>query len=215
VRLTLAGMRLHDEEPEAGPFEPVTAAELAALLPSGRALVVVDGRSGGGKTTVADRLGHPVVHTDDVAWQHHPTDWADILLDHVVAPWRRGEPVSYRPPAWDRLDRPGAIEVPVCDVLVVEGVGAARAAVAAQADLVVWVQSDRDVARRRGIARDVEYGRTPEEAVEFWEGWMRSEEPFLAAEQPWTRAHLVVNGTPPIDGAADGRVWVARGSASL
>jgi uridine kinase len=150
------------------------------------------------------------VHTDDVAWQHHPTDWDDLLLENVVAPWRRGAPVSYRPPAWDRLDRPEAIEVPVCDVLVVEGVGAARAAVAAHADLVVWVQSDRDEARRRGIERDIEYGRTPDEAVEFWDGWMRSEEPFLAAEQPWARAHVVALGTPP-DG--DGRAWVATGPA--
>lgn len=204
-------MRLHEEEREAGPFAPVTDADLAGLLPTGRALVLVDGRSGSGKSTFAARLGHPVVHTDDVAWHHDFLDWADLLLDGIVAPWRRGEAVSYRPPGWVRQDRAGAIEVPATDVLVVEGVGAARAAIAPHADVVVWVQSDLDEARRRGLERDVAHGRTPDEAVAFWDEWMRAEDPFQAAEQPWTRAHLVVDGTPP---DADGRVWVAEGPAA-
>ena len=82
-------------------------------------------------------------------------------------------------------------------VLIVEGVGVGRSGLAAGAELVVWVQSDRAEAHRRGIARDVELGRTPEDAEAFWEEWMRPEEPFLANDQPWTRASLVINGTPP------------------
>ena len=208
-------MRLHEEEPDAGSFEPLTDDELRArvrsLLPQDRGLVVVDGRSGSGKTTLAARLGHPVVHVDDVSWNHHPTDWVDLLLGGVVAPWRRGTATTYRPPGWETHGRPGAVEVPDSEVLVVEGVGAGRAALAAVADLVVWVQSDRDEARRRGIARDVELGRTPDEAVDFWDGWMRAEEPFLSAERPWTRAHLVVCGTAPDD---EGRARVADGPAA-
>lgn len=39
---------------------------------------------------------------------------------------------------------------------------------------------------------------------------MVEEEPFLAADRPWTRADLVVNSTP--GGPPDPRVsWVARG----
>jgi hypothetical protein len=216
-----AGPRL-DVEPDAGPWRPVADDELVGLvrdrLPDGRALVLVDGRSGSGKSTFASRLagmlGAAVVRTDDVAWHLHPTDWAAALAEGVLAPWRRGEAVSYRPPGWVAKGRPGSVEVPACEVLVVEGVGAGRASLAATADLVVWVQSDRDEARRRGLARDVELGRTRAEAEAFWDDWMRSEEPFLAEEQPWTRAHLVVTGTPPVDGADDGRTWVADGPAT-
>lgn len=57
-------------------------------------------------------------------------------------------------------------------------------------------------------------GRTPHEAVDFRDGWMLDEEPFLAAERPWTRAHLVVHDTPPVDDPGDGRVWVAAGPAA-
>lgn len=211
-------MRLHPEEPEASSWEPLEDVELTArlreLLPAGQpALVLVDGRSGGGKSTVAERLSRlldgALVHSDDIAWHHDPVDWADVLVDGVIAPWRRGEPVSFRPPGWVAQGRPGAVEVPPRPVLVVEGVGAGRSGLAALASLVVWVQSDRDEARRRGIARDVELGRTLGEAEAFWDDWMRAEEPFLAEDRPWGRAALVVNGTPSADLRA-GTV-VARG----
>ena len=92
--------------------------------------------------------------------------------------------------------------------LVVEGVGAGRAGLAAYGDLVVWVQSDRAEARRRGLARDIEQGRQRPDADRVWDDWIVEEEPFLAADRPWTRAGPVVNSTP--DDAPDPRVtWVA------
>ena len=57
-------------------------------------------------------------------------------------------------------------------------------------------------ARRRGIARDSRKGRTPEEAEQFWDEWMSAEMPFLDCEQPWRRAHLVVDGTADCGQAA-------------
>ena len=199
-------MHLHPEEPEARSWEPLDDVDLAicvrALLPEqNHALVLVDGRSGSGKSTFAERLARllagAVVHSDDIAWRHDPIHWVDVLVDGVIAPWRRGEAVCFRPPGWVVQGRPGAVEVPPRPVLIVEGVGAGRSELAARADLVVWVQSDRDEARRRGLRRDVELGRTPQEAEAFWDAWMRAEEPFLADDRPWSRASLVVNGTPP------------------
>ena len=165
-----------------------------------RRLILVDGRSAGGKTTLAESLaallGGTVVHTDDVAWHLHPTEWDDELVRGVIAPWRASKCVRFRPPGWIAKGRPGAVEVPAsAEVLIVEGVGAGRESLAEQADLVIWVQSDRAEARRRGIVRDIELGREPAEAERFWDEWMQSEEPFLATDRPWTRAHLVVNGT--------------------
>src|SRR5689334_10952470 len=93
-------------------------------------ILAVDGRSSGGKTTLAGRLaaavpGAVVVHTDDVAWWHAAFDWVDLLVDGVLMPLRRGEAVSYRPPKWNERGRAGAIEVPAgASLVVVEGVGA-------------------------------------------------------------------------------------------
>ena len=205
-------MHLHPEEPEARSWELLDDVELAvrvrALLPTEKhALVLVDGRSGSGKSTFAERLARlldgAVVHSDDIAWHHDPIHWVDVLVDNVIAPWRRGEAVGFRPPGWVVQGRPGRVDVPPRPVLIVEGVGAGRSELAARAELVVWVQSDRDEARRRGLRRDVELGRTPKEAEAFWDEWMRAEEPFLAADRPWSRASLIVNGTPPAAMQAD------------
>lgn len=196
-------MRLHPEEAEAGPWHPVDddalAALLGRLLPDGRGVLLVDGRSGSGKTTFAERAaaltGGAVVHTDDLAWHHDAVAWDDLARDHVIGPWRRGEPVDHRPPGWVARGRHGSVTVPDgVRVLVLEGVGAGRASLATHADAVVWVQSDRDEARERGLRRDVELGRTREEAERFWDEWMTAEEPFLAGDRPWDRAALVVTG---------------------
>lgn len=194
-------MDLHPEEPSYAPFHAVSDAVLLEVVGRPR-LVLVDGRSGGGKTTfattLAERLGAQVVHTDDVAWNHAMLDWDELLVAGVLTPWLAGERVDFRPPAWERHDRDGSIVVEPGGSLVVEGVGAGRASLAPYADLVVWVQSDRALARTRGIERDASYGtRTYDEAVAFWDRWMREEEPHLAADQPWERAGLVALGTPP------------------
>lgn len=199
-------MELHPEEPAAVGWAHVTDDELRervlALLPPGQAVVLVDGRSAGGKTTFAARLagllGAGVVHIDDFSWYVDPTGWEELVVQHALEPWRRGDGIDYRPPVWQERGRLGAIVVPAGRVLVVEGVGAGRAALAAHADAVVWVQSDRVEARRRGLLRDAELGRPEQECEPFWDEWMRSEEPLLAAEKPWERADLVVCGTPEL-----------------
>jgi len=214
-------MHLHSEEPQVSVWEALDNVELTArvrgfFLVEKPALVLVDGRSGGGKSTFAERLSQlldgALVHSDDIAWNHDPIHWADLLVDGVIAPWRRGDAIHFRPPGWVAQDRPGAVELRPNPVLIVEGVGAGRSGLAAGAELVVWVQSDLAEAHRRGIARDVELGRTPEEAEAFWDEWMRAEEPFFATDQPWTRASLVVNGTPPTTMPA--QTFVAPGPLS-
>ncbi len=176
----------------------------AAGDPQGRPRVVaVDGRGASGKSTLAQRLttalpASVVISTDDVAWHHSFFDWAELLAGGVLEPARRGDAVSYRPPAWRDRGRAGAIAVPVgCELLIVEGVGAGRRELTTLLDAVVWVQSDFEVAERRGIARDVAAGINgdQEQAVAFWHEWMAQELDFLAQQRPWERACAVVAGT--------------------
>lgn len=197
-------------EPEGGPWrrEPVT--ELVRLLfeaipePTSRPRVVaVDGRSGGGKSTLAEQLhravpSSTVVHTDDIAWHHSFFDWSQLLEDGVLRPVRRGEAVHYRPPGWGAHGRPGSVDVPTgLELLVVEGVGAGRRELTHLLDAVVWVQSDLVEAERRAIERDVATGAKPDRpaAVAFWDEWMAQEVPFVDGQRPWERAAVIVAGT--------------------
>jgi len=186
-------VELPDGEPPFGPWHEVPATELPGLLGNPRVLAV-DGRSGSGKSTLVGRLvaavpGAAAVHTDDIAWHHDFFDWADLLAGGVLRPWRSGADVAYVPPGWAARGRAGAIEVPAAaSLLVVEGVGAARRALAPLLDAAVWVQTDRRVGLYRGIARDGEAHRA------FWDEWEARERPFLAEDRPWERADLVVSG---------------------
>jgi len=202
---------LAPEEPEAGPWRAERLTVIAATLMhpgyGGSAdhppiVLAVDGRSSGGKTTLAARLqdavpGSAVVHTDDIAWWHSRFGWADLLIDGILIPARAGRPVSYRPPQWDERQRPGAIEVPAdCPLLIIEGVGAARRESAHLTDAAIWVQADEPETERRNLARVGQPGGSP--TVQHMRDWMAEEIPFLASQRPWEHASLFACGTPQI-----------------
>ena len=204
-------MQLAREEPEAGPWRAERLAvvvEGLAQLGAGRRtgergmVLAVDGRSSSGKTTLAARVqaavaGSVVVHTDDIAWWHSRFGWAGLLMEGILIPVRQGQPVSFQPPGWAEHGRAGSIDVPAsCPLLIVEGVGAGRREAAHLVDALIWVQSDREEAGRRSLARVGRPGgpRTVQDLRE----WMAEEEPFLAGQRPWERADLVAAGTPQI-----------------
>jgi hypothetical protein len=196
-------VELLDGEPRFGPWRIRRIDDVLRGVVARQAdpvLLAVDGRSGSGKTTAARRIadrvpGGSVVHTDDIAWYHAMFDWSALIADGVLAPVRRGDAVTFRPPEWDARDRPGAVTVPAgCPLVVVEGVGIGRRGLAPFFDGLVWVQTDRALARERGLARD---GGGPAE-VAFWDEWEAAERPFLAAERPWERADTIVDGAPTL-----------------
>ena len=199
------------EEPAAGPWhaELVTAVA-ATMVRLGRergadrrpVVLAIDGRSSGGKTTLAGRLqgvvaGSAIVHTDDIAWCYSRFGCAGLLISGVLLPVRSGGPVSYRPPLWDERKRQGAIEVPAgCPVLIIEGVGAARRECTHLINAVIWVQSDERETERRNLARVGQPDGLPTEQDQ--REWMAEEIPFQAGQRPWERADLIICGTPQI-----------------
>ncbi len=212
-------MRLHPEEPAAGPWRVERIADVVQAFAdrahryAGRPLVVaIDGRSSSGKTTLAGRVANiipaaAVVHTDDIAWWHSRFGWADLAV-RVLETVHTGEAVSFRPPAWIERGREGAIVVPAhIQLLVVEGVGASREELAHLTDARIWVQSDRQATKQRDEAR-VATGETTREGVT---GWLAEELAFVAARRPWEHADLIVAGTPKLAHDPQIEVVVADG----
>ena len=143
-----------------------------------RLVVLVDGRSGTGKTTLgnalAAELDATIVHLDDVypGWDGLQAA-ADTVVRDVL-----GVPAGYR--RWDWATSTPADWVPVDPAapLVIEGCGALSRASAPLATFRVWLTADDRERRRRALDRD---GET---FARQWERWARQEETFIAAEAP-------------------------------
>ena len=194
-------MRLHAGEPETTGWQETSPAEVVEWLfeasagVAGRPRVIaIDGRGGAGKTTLAARLceavpGSAVVHTDDVAWHHAYFDWGGLLIENVLRPLHRGEAVGYRPEAWRARGRPGAITVPAdASVVWVEGTGVVRTELAPWLDASMWIQGDLGEQERLLAARDGDSAEQRRHVAD----WLREEVPFLAREEPWAHATVVV-----------------------
>ena len=211
-------MRLHPGEIEAVGWRVVTLLDAIQQLRdvspqvTGRPRVIaIDGRGGAGKTTLAERLqkARPrsaIVHTDDVAWNHAYFDWSAVLADNILRPLHQGEAVDFRPKAWIAHDRPGSITLPAgADFIWIEGTGIIREELAAWLDASVYIQGDLDEQERRLVARD---GDSPEQ-IKHVASWLQEELPFMAREQPWARATMIVAGPAHIAHDPDTEVVVS------
>ena len=196
-------MNLFDGEPEITTWRRESvgkfASELKQLNHTTPLVIAIDSRSGGGKTTLARHLAQSlpatVVSTDNFAWWHSYFDWAEMLIANALEPLRAGRSIDYRPEAWIERDRPGSIKAEPADFIVVEGVGAAQAAMRGAIDVIIWVQADAAIARERGLARDLAERSDPQEAMRFWDEWMQHENPFQATQRTWEVADYIVLGT--------------------
>ncbi|GAB3859738.1 4-amino-4-deoxychorismate synthase [Micromonospora andamanensis] len=174
-------------------------------------LVAVDGPSGAGKTAFTARLAAalaaelpdaarpPVVHTDDLldGWDDQLSFW-DRLEEQVLAPVRAGQAGAYRRYSWVRRRfLPAQVPVPVAPVLIVEGVSAARAAIATDLTLAVFVTAPRQLRLTRAVARD-----GPAILPEL-RRWHVTERAHFAADGTEARADLVVDGAPALPHVAE------------
>ncbi|MCW2904109.1 MAG: hypothetical protein JWO67_6374 [Streptosporangiaceae bacterium] len=163
-------------------------------------VVAVDGFSGSGKSTFAAGLAlalgsAPVVGSDDfpVPWDGDPLTWWAPVVAQVLEPLAAGRPGAYRHYDWHSGAYGDRIEIPVCPVLLLEGVGAAwRDSPAA---LRVWLGAPRDLRRRRAIERD------GAQIAASWDLWSTREEAHFAADRTRDRADLVVDGALLLTGA--------------
>ncbi|MFE9828453.1 uridine kinase [Streptomyces halstedii] len=164
-------------------------------------LVAVDGHAGSGKTTFAARLatalgGAPVLHLDDLATHEELFGWTDRLRDQVLTPFSRGEPARYTPYDWTarRFGAPRTLDP--APVVLIEGVGAGRAALRPSLAALLWIELDPMRSWERGRLRDGP-GLT-----DFWDGWVVAERRHFGRDPSYPFADAVIQQGP------EGYVWL-------
>ncbi|MBN7792676.1 hypothetical protein [Microbacterium esteraromaticum] len=157
-------------------------------------VVVIDGRSGAGKTSLAARLVR--------AWPL-PQPVQLFALDSVYPGWdglTRGAEIArqgallphsrQRIGRWHRWDwqhdEPAEAHAVDPDLgLIVEGCGALTRASAPLAHMTVWVDGPASARRNRALERDGDVFR------DHWDMWAAQEDAHIAREQPAQLATMV------------------------
>jgi hypothetical protein len=157
-------------------LSPELLARIRASAP--RPVVLIDGRSGGGKTTLAQDLapllGAQLVSLDDLypGWDGLAAGGAAVhetVLRAEDPGWRGWDWSAGRPAGWHPLDP--------AEPIVVEGCGALSRANRALASFGIWVELG--AAERRGRALERDPGVAP-----FGERWAAQEDAHIRAERP-------------------------------
>jgi uridine kinase len=184
-------------------FGDLAAAVIRAPARLGTVRVVaVDGPTGAGKTTFAARLAGAlstagvrvsVVHTDDLldGWDDQFTFWPR-LEEGVLAPLRQGRPGRHPVYDWARGRFDATREVPVPDVLIVEGSTTTRPEARAELSLSVFVSATAELRMDRVVTRDGAAVRGP------LRRWMDAEAAYFLAHGSHDRVDVLVDGAPEL-----------------
>jgi uridine kinase len=151
-------------------------------------VVLIDGRSGAGKTTLARELAPlldaQLVSLDDLYPGWHGLEAGsravhETILRDADPGWTRWDWATSAPAEWNPVDpqRP----------IVIEGCGALSRASRDRATFGIWVDLPAPERRRRALER--EPGFAP-----HWSDWARQEREHAAREHPRALADLIVPG---------------------
>jgi uridine kinase len=160
----------------------------AAIASGARPVVLVDGRSGAGKTSLAHELA-PVLSAQLVSLDDLYPGWGGLAAGSAAVHetvlrdrdpgWTRWDWASNAPAEWHPVDpaRP----------IVIEGCGALSRTNRALATFGIWVELDEAERRRRAIEREPEFAR-------HWREWAAQERAHAARERPRALADVIVEG---------------------
>ncbi|QLD10392.1 hypothetical protein [Microbacterium oleivorans] len=168
-------------------LDPAAAVEAVLHGLPADAVVVVDGRSGAGKSTFAraltaswsERTAVELVALDDLypGWDGLSAG-SGYALARILRPRARGHVTSWQQWDWER-DRYDAVRTcPPGRALVLEGSGSLTPASAAIASTSVWLDAPDALRRRRALERD---GET---YLPHWERWAAQEDEHIRKHDP-------------------------------
>lgn len=165
------------------------------MLAAANPVVVIDGRSGAGKTTLARMLVErwPIAgRVQLVALDSIYPGWdglregSERALDGILRPHGRGYLGEWRRWDWENGTEAETHAVDPALGVLIEGSGILTPATAAIADVRVWVESAESGRKARALARDGETYRP------HWERWAQQEADHIVRDDPRALATRVI-----------------------
>jgi adenylate kinase family enzyme len=152
-------------------------------------IILIDGRSGSGKTSLAEAIA---------------TDWPEVQvvhLDNIYPGWGGLEQASVkiredilesREPRWQRWDWAASgyqewHELDAARPIILEGCGALSRANRALATFGIWITLGAARRKRRALEREPDFAL-------HWTDWAKQETAFIAREHPENLADEIVGG---------------------
>ena len=162
------------------------------MVDAQRELVLVDGRSGSGKTQWATQAarasGFLLISLDDVypGWDGLDAGHWRVYRDAIV-PWSRGEAGTLLRWDWAQMTFAEEMSIPADVSLIVEGCGALSSLTSPHATRRYWLEAETSVRRRRALERDGEVFSP------HWQRWALQEERFYALHRSRELADRVIS----------------------
>jgi uridine kinase len=165
--------------------------EVAAANP----VVLIDGGSGAGKSSLAARLVEhwPVTgHVQLVALDSIYPGWDGLddgverALEWILRPHGRGFHGTWRRWDWERQAEAESHAVDPALGMIVEGSGILRASTAGLADVRIWVDSAKPARKARALARDGDTYRP------HWDRWAAQERRHTERDDPQGLATRII-----------------------
>lgn len=186
-------MRSRSDDPVAVALDRAADAIVEDLraLAAANPVVIIDGRSGAGKTTLARLVVErwPVVGpVQYVALDSLYPGWDGLdagverATELILRPHGRGTLGTWRRWDWEREAEAESHAVDPALGLIVEGCGILTPTTERIADVRVWVESGDEARRNRALARDGDAFRP------HWERWARQEQRHIVRDDPRSRA---------------------------
>ncbi|MFC9983404.1 hypothetical protein ACFU0W_02560 [Microbacterium keratanolyticum] len=160
------------------------------------AVVVIDGRSGAGKTTIARLLSESwplLAPAQTIALDSIYPGWdgldegSERARELILLPHGRGLHSTWQRFDWVAGEYAESHAVDPNRGLIVEGSGILTPRSARLADVRVWVESPDAVRRTRALTRDGDTYRP------HWERWARQEERHIRRDDPRSLATIVID----------------------